>query len=246
MSFPAPGCPPRTIWAPDLHKRNYRTQLLSSSLLSSSLLSSSAPQLSSAPLAPLAQLSSEAPERIFDAVRQVVAATGVLKGRTRRALDSTVLDDAVARQDTVTMIATQIRRVRRLVPALEGVWVREHNLEPGRPPCDWDDPADIERLVSELVDDANELVWAAGDLDLDEDQAQAVALLALVAGQDVEPAGPPGSGKWRIAEGTAPDRVISTVDPESRHAHRPLILTVTATRPMSRSSPTPGSSPRPA
>jgi hypothetical protein len=117
------------------------------------------------------------------------------------------------------MLVTQIRRVRRLVPALaESVWVREHNLEPGRPPCDWDDPADVERLVSELVDDANELVWAADELDLDEAQADAVALLALVAGQDVEPGD--GPGRWRIAQRTAPDRVISTVDPESRHVHK--------------------------
>jgi Transposase DDE domain len=69
-----------------------------------------------------------------------------------------------------------------------------------------------------LVDDANELVWAAEDLDLDEAQTDAVALLALVAGQDVEPGD--GPGKWRIARQTAPDRVISTVDPESRHVHK--------------------------
>jgi len=37
---------------------------------------------------------SAAPNRIFDAVREVIAETGVLKGRTRRALDSTVLEDA--------------------------------------------------------------------------------------------------------------------------------------------------------
>ena len=36
------------------------------------------------------------PRRIFDAVRQVVEATGVLKGRGRRVLDSTILADAVA------------------------------------------------------------------------------------------------------------------------------------------------------
>jgi hypothetical protein len=107
------------------------------------------------------------PDRIFNAVRAVVAETGVIARKHRRVLDSTVLDDAVARQDTVTMLATQIRRVRKLIPDLERVWVREHNLEPGRPPCDWDDPADIDRLVSELVDDANELVWAADELDLD-------------------------------------------------------------------------------
>ena len=161
---------------------------------------------------------SEDPQRIFNAVRQVIAETGVIAGKHRRVLDSTVLDDAVARQDTITMLATQIRRVRRLVPDLAAVWVREHNLEGGRPPCDWDDPADVDRLVSELVQDANELVWAAEPLDLDEAQADAVALLALVAGQDVEPGD--GPGRWRIAQRTAPDRVISTVDPQSRHTHK--------------------------
>jgi hypothetical protein len=161
---------------------------------------------------------SDDPERIFHAVRAVIAECGVIAGKHRRVLDSTVLDDAVARQDTVTMLAAQIRRVRKLIPQLQNVWVREHNLERGRPPCDWDDPADIDRLVSELVDDAKELVGAAEDLDLDQAQADAVALLALVAGQDVEPGD--GPGQWRIAQRTAPDRVISTVDPESRHVHK--------------------------
>src|ERR1022692_441657 len=55
--------------------------------------------------------SSERPERIFDAVRQVVAETGVIARKTRRALDSTILDDAVATQDTVTQLISQSRRV---------------------------------------------------------------------------------------------------------------------------------------
>ena len=52
--------------------------------------------------------------------------------------------------------------------------------------------------------------------------AEAVALLALIAGQDVEPVeGSDGTdGRWRIAQRVAPDRVISTVDPEARHAHK--------------------------
>jgi len=45
---------------------------------------------------------SDRPERIFEAVRAVINQTGVLAGRQRRALDSTLLDDAVATQDTVT------------------------------------------------------------------------------------------------------------------------------------------------
>lgn len=158
------------------------------------------------------------PDRIFDAVRELIAASGAVAGRCRRALDSTVLDDAVARQDTVTMLRVQIGRVRRLMPVLGGVGVREHNLDPGVAVVDWSDPADAERLVSELVEDALGLVGAAEGLDLDAVQSDAVALLALVAGQDVEPAGEPG--RWRIARGTAAGRVISTVDPESRHTHK--------------------------
>ena len=52
----------------------------------------------------------------MDAVAEVVAATGVLKGRRRRAVDSTVLDDAVARQDTITQLIAAIRRFGRDVP----------------------------------------------------------------------------------------------------------------------------------
>ena len=58
----------------------------------------------------------ERPDRIFEAVKAVVAATGALTGKTRRALDSTILDDAVATQDTVTQLIGAIRRVRREVP----------------------------------------------------------------------------------------------------------------------------------
>ncbi len=49
-----------------------------------------------------------------------------------------------------------------------------------------------------------------------------MALLALIAGQDVEPVeGSDGTdGRWRIAQRVAPDRVISTVDPDARHAHK--------------------------
>jgi hypothetical protein len=46
--------------------------------------------------------------------------------------------------------------------------------------------------------------------------------LALVVGQDVEPAeGSDGrDGRWRIARKVAPDRVISTVDPQARHTRK--------------------------
>ena len=162
---------------------------------------------------------SDRPERIFEVVRQVVADTGVLARSTRRALDSTVLDDAVATQDTVTQLVGQIRRVRRQIPAAAAVEVSAHDYtQPGKPDCDWADLAARDVLVSALVSDALAILVALEGVELGEADAQAVALLALVAGQDVEPGDDEGS--WRIARKTAPDRVISTVDPDSRHVHK--------------------------
>ncbi|MGQ0671146.1 MAG: IS1182 family transposase [Actinomycetota bacterium] len=162
---------------------------------------------------------SKRPERIFDAVRAVVEATGVLKGKTRRALDSTLLDDAVATQDTVTQLISSIRRVRREVPAATTVELRAHDYDAGaKPVIAWDDPVAKEHLVSALVGDALALTEALDVAELTPEQQQAVGLLALVAGQDVEPG--ETEGTWRIAVRVAPDRVISTVDPEARHMHK--------------------------
>jgi IS5 family transposase len=178
---------------------------------------------------------SDRPQRLFEVVREVIAETGAVAGKQRRALDSTILDDAVARQDTITQLIAQIRRVGREVPgAKDLITVACTRLEaltgqgyeaPGKPGIAWEDETAREELVTVLVNDALALLAA---LDLEQitaaggKPAEAVALLALVAGQDVEPAeGSDGTdGRWRIARKTAPDRVISTVDPESRHAHK--------------------------
>lgn len=164
---------------------------------------------------------SERPQRIFDAVREVVDATGVLKAKKRRALDSTLLDDAVATQDTVTQLVSAIRRVRRLVPEAAAVAVSAHDYDAsGKPVCAWDDPDAKSALITGLVNDARAIIDALDGIELTGEQADAVGLLALVAGQDVEPGD--GEGTWRIARKVAPDRVISTVDPEARHMHKSM------------------------
>jgi hypothetical protein len=166
------------------------------------------------------------PDRINDAVRAVVRETGVLKGRRRRAVDSTILADAVATQDTVTQLVSAIRKVAREVPGaaeqIARVCTGHDYSKPGKPKIDWDDPAAKDALVSALVSDANAVVAAWQGRDLEERAASALALLALVAGQDVEPAeGSDGTdGRWRIARQVAGDRVISTVDPDARHTRK--------------------------
>jgi hypothetical protein len=169
---------------------------------------------------------SERPNRIFDAIRAIVSETGALKGKTRRALDSVVFDDAVATQDTVTQLIAAIRRVRREVPGaaeIVSACCQAHDYDDaGKPAIAWDDQAAREALVSALVTDATTIIEALADAELDDKAADAVALLALVAGQDVEPAeGSDGTdGRWRIARKVAADRVISTVDTQARHVHK--------------------------
>jgi hypothetical protein len=166
------------------------------------------------------------PHRVNDAVKMVVEQTGILRGRRRRAVDSTILADAVATQDTVTQLVSAIRRVAREVPGaaeqIAAVCTGHDYSKPGKPKIDWDDPAAKDALVSVLVNDANALVGAFKDAELTERAASALALLALVAGQDVEPAeGSDGTdGRWRIARKVAEDRVISAVDPDARHTRK--------------------------
>src|SRR5256886_10984215 len=53
---------------------------------------------------------SDRPHRISDAVAKVIGQTGVLTGRRRRAVDSTILADAVATQDNITQLVAAVRR----------------------------------------------------------------------------------------------------------------------------------------
>jgi len=171
---------------------------------------------------------SDRPDRVFDAVAEVIAATGILRGRRKRCVDSTVFDDAVATQDTVTQLAAAMRKVSRAVPGAAAVIAGACTLDygkAGKPDIDWDDPQAKEALVSDLVNDALavlDVLAGPGAPERDAAAADALGLLALVAGQDVEPAdGSDGTdGRWRIARKVAPDRVISTVDPEARHTRK--------------------------
>jgi IS5 family transposase len=169
---------------------------------------------------------SEHPNRIFDAVKAVVGQTGALTGKTRRALDSTILDDAVATQDTVTQVIAAIRRVSREVPGAAEVITEQctaHDYNnPGKPGIAWNDQAARDQLIDALVGDAHRLLGHLPEQEMGPKAAEAVALLALIAGQDVEPVdGSDGTdGRWRIAQRVAPDRVISVTDPDARHAHK--------------------------
>src|SRR6266542_2580211 len=93
-------------------------------------------------------------------------------------------------------------RPERIFDAVREV-ITETGVQAGKPECAWDDPDAKDALVTGLVNDALALLDAIEPTMLNTEQADALGLLALVAGQDVEPGD--DEGAWRIARGTAPD-----------------------------------------
>ena len=166
----------------------------------------------------------------------------------RRVLDSAPLEDAVTTQDTVTMLRGAIRGLLRACPPplaakVRGLLRRDDDYQaPGKPTCDWEDRAAREALVDELVRDAYRAHYALRGERLEERVAEAAALLATVTGQDIEET---ADGRFQIFDGTAPDRVISTVDPRPATGTRPPPMALTATRATSRPILTRRSSLRP-
>ncbi len=164
---------------------------------------------------------SGAPRRIFDAVLAAAGGAGAL-GR-RRVLDSTPLYDAVATMDTVTMIRSAIRGLLRVAgPALEAelraVIVSGDRYESNaKPQIDWDDPTARDDLIDRSARDGYRCLAVLADRDLDRAVVEAAELLAMVLGQDLES---DDEDRFRIVWGVAPDRVISTVDPDARHGHK--------------------------
>jgi len=164
---------------------------------------------------------SDRPRRIFEVTLEAANRAGIVSAK--RVLDSTPLYDAVATQDTVTMIRSAIRQLLAVVELeleaeLRGVLRRDDDYASGgKPVCDWDDPAAREQLVADLAADAFACVGVLDGRDVTLEVARAGELLATVVGQDLEPG---DDGRFRIARKVAKDRVISTVDPDARHGHK--------------------------
>jgi len=169
---------------------------------------------------------SDRPRRLFDDVKAVAKAAGLLRGRNR-VLDSTPVYDAVSTQDTVTQLRAVIRKVlmvadregeTELAAALRVVLTRDDDYATaGKPPCDWDDKTAREDLVDALVRDCLAVLGVLDGRSLSTGLAEAAELLALVAGQDVAEG---DDGVFRIVRRVKPDRIISTVDTEARHGHK--------------------------
>ncbi|MEC3982875.1 transposase, partial [Amycolatopsis sp. H20-H5] len=164
---------------------------------------------------------SDRPDRIFEVTLDVARRAGLV-GR-KRVLDSTPLYDAVATMDTVTLIRSAIRGLlavagTELASGLRAmVSSRDDYATTAKPQIDWDDPAARDALINSRARDGFAMLTLVEGRELGDGVGPAVRLLATVLGQDlVEGA----DGVFRIARKVAPDRVISTVDPETRHGHK--------------------------
>jgi hypothetical protein len=161
------------------------------------------------------------PDRIFRVTCQLARQAGLVG--VRRVLDSAPLYDAVATQDTVTLLRGAIRGLLRTCPtelaaAVRAALQRKDDYQAaGKPVCDWEDATAREQLVDALFRDGYRALGALRGRQLGPEVAQAAELLAAVIGQDIEET---ADGRFIIAQGVAPDRVISVVDPQVRHGHK--------------------------
>ncbi|HEY2098950.1 MAG TPA: IS1182 family transposase [Pseudonocardia sp.] len=164
---------------------------------------------------------SERPDRIFATTVEVAGKAGLV-GR-KRVLDSTPIYDAVATQDTITLIRSAIRALLRAAERPLRVELRElirsqdTYSDMAKPVIDWTDPTEREALVDSRARDAHAMLAHLDGRGLPAEVEQAAVLLATVVGQDLDQ---DADGVFRIARRVAKDRVISTVDPEARHGHK--------------------------
>jgi hypothetical protein len=160
------------------------------------------------------------PDRIFERTVQVAGQAGLL-GR-RRVLDSAPIYDAVATQDTITLIRSAVRGLLRAAEHVLRAELRavvssgDTYTSMDKPVIDWTDAAERDALIDARARDGYALLAVLDGRVLEAEVEQAARLLATVLGQDLEQ----DAGAFRIARKVAADRVISTVDPEARHGHK--------------------------
>jgi len=168
---------------------------------------------------------SDRPHRIFEVVLDVANRAGLV-GR-KRVLDSTPVYDAVATMDTITLLRSAIRGLLAaadrhtdadLATDLRAVIDSgDDYVSTAKPQIDWDDHAAREELVDSRTRDALAMLMLLDGRVLGDRLGPAARLLVTVVGQDITE---DAEGCFRIVRGVAPDRVISTVDPDTRHGRK--------------------------
>ena len=164
---------------------------------------------------------SDRPDRVFEIALDAARAAGLV-GK-KRVLDSTPLYDAVATMDTITLIRSAVRNLLKVADGALETELRavlssgDDYANAAKPQIDWDDTEAQAQLVDSRAKDAYACLVLLEGRKLDPEVAEASRLLATVVGQDLET---DEDGTFAIARKVAKDRVISIVDPETRHGHK--------------------------
>jgi hypothetical protein len=174
---------------------------------------------------------------------------GLLRGTAIRiALDTKPIIGKGAVLDTYNLLGSGIRKLVTAPAQAQGqdvaAWAeaqelsrylsdRESSLK-GSTEIDWSDPKERNEFLREVVTDARR-VWRLAHAFLrdlpptpngkeparERRVREAYLLLTQLLGQDLEEStGPGGEREVKIKEGTAPERVPSTSDPEQRHGRK--------------------------
>ena len=174
---------------------------------------------------------------------------GLLRGTALRiAIDTKPIIGRGAVLDTYNLLDSGIKKLATALALAQGrgpeSWAREHDLAryfrerdrslKGSADLDWSDPEARGAFLLEIVTDARRLWRLAHDFlralppaRTEAERArehlvrEPYALLGQLLRQDIEEStGPGGKPRAAIKEGTAPERVPSSTDPEQRHGRK--------------------------
>src|SRR5579875_2581045 len=125
--------------------------------------------------------------------------------------------------DTITLIRSAIRGLLKVADMalraeLAGVLQSgDDYTSSAKPQIDWEYEEARAELIDSRAKDGFAMVTALSGRELDPAVKEAATLLLTVLGQDLEER---EDGVFAIARRVGPDRVISTVDVETRHGHK--------------------------
>jgi transposase len=160
----------------------------------------------------------DADAKLFEATIAKAVEAGVFKGKLTAIIDSSPVRGAGAVADTYELLRKSMGRLARALGGRidKDLAARVLADAAAKPDIDWQDPAARQSHLETLVLAAIDLLDAADKVAEDEAVAEAADVLARIVDQDVAVDG----DHLEIAEGVAPDRVVSHSDPEMRHGRK--------------------------
>ncbi|GBF33410.1 mobile element protein [Desulfocucumis palustris] len=159
---------------------------------------------------------------VFDKIIKMAIEAEILPKDLEQVIDSTSVMGAGAVQDTYTLIQKAMRKVIKTTKRFPQVRkltasFKQDYLKKGKPEINWDSKEERKKMLKELVSDANSLIEALKENDLNKWEQEAADMLSQVAYQDIEIN---DQQEPEIRQGVAKDRIISIADSEMRHGHK--------------------------